>query len=216
MCVVTMSNDQIKKRDKEKTCNKIIAVAQDLFLERGFSAVSTKEIAKAADINHSLIHYHFGTKRQLWDIIKAKMFTEATEAAQATKQSLHSREGLLNYIDWRANYIKQHPDFVRLILWSILEFESKSEPGEPPKEVRERILTLIDSVRKAQAAGEIRDDIYPVLVHAMILGATTMWYNWQANWLFDPELNPEQPHITFDEYLAAMKTVLTEGLFPRD
>ena len=44
----------------------ILAVARRLFSERGFSAVSTTEIAAEAGIARGLINHYFGTKRELY------------------------------------------------------------------------------------------------------------------------------------------------------
>lgn len=45
---------------------KILAVARTLFAERGLAATSTRAIANHAGVNLALIHYHFGSKEQLY------------------------------------------------------------------------------------------------------------------------------------------------------
>jgi AcrR family transcriptional regulator len=44
----------------------ILAAARRLFSERGFSAVSTSEIAAEAGVARGLINHYFGTKRELY------------------------------------------------------------------------------------------------------------------------------------------------------
>lgn len=44
---------------------KIKAVATDMFIRHGYNGVTFLELSKVLDINHSLIHYHFGTKAAL-------------------------------------------------------------------------------------------------------------------------------------------------------
>lgn len=47
------------------TRDKILDVAEQLFAERGFSDVSTRAIAAAAQVNNAAVHYHFGSKAAL-------------------------------------------------------------------------------------------------------------------------------------------------------
>lgn len=44
---------------------RIKSVATDLFIRHGYNGVTFLELSKVLGINHSLIHYHFGTKAQL-------------------------------------------------------------------------------------------------------------------------------------------------------
>src|ERR1041384_6726588 len=45
---------------------RILLIASTKFAQHGFEAVSTGEIARAADMSQAIIHYHFGTKEELW------------------------------------------------------------------------------------------------------------------------------------------------------
>jgi AcrR family transcriptional regulator len=50
--------------DERRT--QIVAAARKLFAQRPYSEVSTTELADAAGITRANLHYHFGTKRQLF------------------------------------------------------------------------------------------------------------------------------------------------------
>ncbi len=52
--------------DRDERRRQILAAARKLFSERGFSAVSTTEIAAEAGIARGLINHYFGTKRELY------------------------------------------------------------------------------------------------------------------------------------------------------
>lgn len=59
-----------KTAARVNTRDRIIAVAEQLFAQRGFSAVSLREIGVASDQrNPSVVHYHFGSKQGLIDAI---------------------------------------------------------------------------------------------------------------------------------------------------
>ena len=60
------------KRTKEeslRTKQKILDEAERLFAKLGYGGVSIREIAKASDIHHRTIHYHFKSKQGVYDAV---------------------------------------------------------------------------------------------------------------------------------------------------
>lgn len=47
--------------EKENTEQLILKAAEKEFLEKGFAGAKTVSIAKAAGVNHALLHYYFRT-----------------------------------------------------------------------------------------------------------------------------------------------------------
>jgi len=56
----------IRKRDAGATAAAIVAAARDLFGQRGFDSVGTREIADCAGVNVALISRYFGSKAGLF------------------------------------------------------------------------------------------------------------------------------------------------------
>jgi AcrR family transcriptional regulator len=59
----------VKRAEQERslqTKNKILSAALSEFASTGFDGVSTRAIAKKAEVNHTLISHHFGSKEALW------------------------------------------------------------------------------------------------------------------------------------------------------
>lgn len=54
--------------------DKILQVAEELFMANGYDATSTTDIAKKAGCNQALIHYYFRTKENLFQQIFANKF----------------------------------------------------------------------------------------------------------------------------------------------
>ena len=54
---------------------RILEVAEKLFMEKGFAATKTTEIAAKAGCNHALIHYYFHTKENLFEKVFVNKFT---------------------------------------------------------------------------------------------------------------------------------------------
>jgi len=59
-----------KARDDPRgTAARVLDAAEEVFAEVGFRGASTREIAKRAGVPFGAIHYHWGTKRQLWQAV---------------------------------------------------------------------------------------------------------------------------------------------------
>ncbi|MGW8202269.1 TetR/AcrR family transcriptional regulator [Sphingomonas bisphenolicum] len=54
------------KADDNSTKTVILRSALDVFARHGFEGASMPKIAEAARVGHPLIHYHFGSKENLW------------------------------------------------------------------------------------------------------------------------------------------------------
>ena len=56
----------------ENVEQKLLAAAEKIFVEKGFSAAKTTDIAAQAGVTHAMLHYYFRTKEALFD----KVFDE--------------------------------------------------------------------------------------------------------------------------------------------
>jgi AcrR family transcriptional regulator len=64
---------------------RILATAQAVFAEQGYTGAGTRAIAQAAGVNLALLHYHFGAKR---DLFKAAYLRGAQKVTEARTQAL--------------------------------------------------------------------------------------------------------------------------------
>lgn len=87
-------------KDSEITCHKIIEAAGKLFAEKGFKAVTVREIANAADTHLSALNYHFKNKEALY----VEVLEDACRRVATSKEDrlellkLPSREALFAYV----------------------------------------------------------------------------------------------------------------------
>lgn len=61
---------------KDNTEDKILAAAQNVFIQKGMDGARMQEIANEAGINKALLHYYFRTKEKLFDAIFKKVFNK--------------------------------------------------------------------------------------------------------------------------------------------
>ncbi len=59
-------------KDDSKTSARIVAAAEELFAQRGFDAVSLRDITKLAEVNVASVSYHFGGKDALIEAVVLK------------------------------------------------------------------------------------------------------------------------------------------------
>lgn len=92
-------------------------VALDLFAERGFSAVTTKDIADATGFNPALIYYYFGSKEELFRKAVTLAVERAFQQFRVAREGLKDPRAIIN--GWLDNHIKEHETIAKLIKISI-------------------------------------------------------------------------------------------------
>lgn len=71
------------------TKEKILDIAEDMFLTRGYDAVSVRDITQAAGANVASVNYHFNCKRDLYrDVFKRKLGRLSKEKIDKVKVEL--------------------------------------------------------------------------------------------------------------------------------
>jgi AcrR family transcriptional regulator len=84
----------------------ILLAAEELFLEKGFSATKTTEIAEAAGVNHAMLHYYFRSKEKLFN----KVFEQKVQLLATS--FLPILESECSFLDKIQSGIKAHFDFL--------------------------------------------------------------------------------------------------------
>ena len=69
-----------RRRDGIETHRRILAVAQEVFAEKGYHEATVEDICSRAGSNIAAINYHFGSKEELYARVWRKAFDEANEA----------------------------------------------------------------------------------------------------------------------------------------
>jgi TetR/AcrR family transcriptional regulator, repressor for neighboring sulfatase len=78
-----MSKDERHRRrgGREQTTAVILDAAEKLFSQRGFSAVSVRDIAAEAGVSHALVHRYLGSKAQVYRTMLLRRETVIRDAA---------------------------------------------------------------------------------------------------------------------------------------
>lgn len=101
-----MSDDPRDGREQrsEATRAALIAAARSLFVERGYAAVSTGDIARAAAVTRNALYYHFPTKeavfRAVYEDVEGQLAARVLPAALAHDSSRAQLEtGIEEFLD---------------------------------------------------------------------------------------------------------------------
>ena len=96
-----------RRGGREQTTAAILDAAEKLFSERGFTAVTVRDIAAEAGVSHALVHRYLGSKQEVYRVMLARREDVIRDAAPAEgdlleASSLMLREAVLN----QRNYVR--------------------------------------------------------------------------------------------------------------
>src|SRR4051794_29861602 len=70
----------------------IVAIAGELFSQKGFRGTTTKEVAERAGVSEAIIFRHFATKDELYTAILTSKIQQAAERMKAQLSEAASRK----------------------------------------------------------------------------------------------------------------------------
>lgn len=122
-----------QKKKTEDTQNKILSAAREIFSTNTYKAATTRMIAKLAGVDHALIHYHFGSKDELFATMVAKMIEELSLEMNMWFKDMDKmtlKKGLPVFIDRMLDYTISNPEAMQLILINLVKSDvTETIPG---------------------------------------------------------------------------------------
>lgn len=194
-------DDTLSRRERKKieTRQRLMRVALALFQDLGFEEATVEQIAEAADVAKGTFFNYFETKEAILPAVAAWRMEEIRERVSPGHGAPSSPVAC-----------------IKLLLRSVAE-DPISDPrlthhlvaaAQHPhsKPVRAFGQVLADLVARAQARGEIRDDIDPLRVGALIrAGFFQQMLMWHCGYRPGPLV----------ELLDSMVDLLMDGFAPR-
>ncbi|MEM9403834.1 MAG: TetR family transcriptional regulator [Pseudomonadota bacterium] len=111
-----------KRRPQERagvTQEKMLEVAVREFSERGYDAVTVRDIEVQAGVQRNLLKYHFDSKEGIWKAAAKHTFDQLEEymsRRQELMKDLPARERVAYTIRSFARYAASHPELHRLMI----------------------------------------------------------------------------------------------------
>jgi TetR/AcrR family transcriptional regulator len=161
----------------ERTRANILAAAEGLFAEKGFSATRLEDVAESVGIRRASIVYYFKDKRELYDAVLEDVFRDLYERIES---ALSSPSTILVRIEDCVNawvdFVGHRPSFARILLREVAD----ASPDRPPTLLRHTLpfVSLVERevYEREEGSGPLKDTgIDPIHVASTIAGATVFF-----------------------------------------
>ncbi len=143
----------------------ILVAAIPLFAERGYESVTTKEIAKAAEVSEALLYRHFEGKKGIFDAIECACVAEASEPAHRFRDLDESTETLVILIFalmWKIQEgpeaSREHHRRMQRLVWRSLFADGALAADFLARTSRPWVEKMRSCLRAAIEAGDIEMD----------------------------------------------------------
>lgn len=154
---------------------KLLTAGAQLFAEKGFAAVSIRELAQAAETNSALISYYFGGKEGLYSaVLEMQFFAAEAAIARISGSNLSPVERIEAYTQAICRTHMENPYIIRF-LYS--EFANPTPAfAVIQKEVRKIFDFLCQTIRDGIACGQFRPDLNPEHAVLAIAGMMNFYF----------------------------------------
>lgn len=156
-----MSATRRTPRGREAVREALLAAATELFAARGTAAVSIRDVAAHAGVNHGLVHRHFGAKERLVAAVMEQLRSQLQAELPGPDEEVAL--GSLLQAAWRAT--RRHRAWWQILARALLD-------GEDPRRLQAS-FPVIDRLRGAIARadpGPLRG-LDPRLLTALVVAA---------------------------------------------
>jgi AcrR family transcriptional regulator len=185
------------------TRERILAVANELFIEQGYEGTSLREIADRLGITKAALYYHFRSKDEILETLLAP-FDALLDELLRRLEAAHDVEAWADALTWVVAQIFDYLDFFRLVdrnrhIVELMMVEAKRDHAEMHARVEAAAHAAASSV-----AEEVR------MVAA--LGAVTGFDDWAPTLLkdADPRMLQEELSAVVRDALQVSRPVSTQ------
>ena len=199
-----------RDRNKEKTKEKILAAALELFQENGLDGTTTKQISKKAGIAEGTLFNYFKTKEDLALFFFQKETHDLIEwfGREARLQRAPLPEKLFAIIHRQLEYLAPYEDFMGAVFFRSLQPHSKLSPlSLESQELRLKYLRFLSEVlSQAEERKEIPriGDLGAYAVGLFYIGIV-------MHWLHDTSRGKQRTLALLDRSLRLATRVLKSG-----
>ena len=160
--------------ESDKTTEEsILDAAEQAFLEKGYAATTTTEIAKIAKVNHAMLHYYFRTKENIFNKIfeaKARILTDSFIGVFEQKLSLE--EKIIRSVGQHFDFLVKHPKLPMFIMQEILSNEEQKEKVK--KMLLPKLMILFRNVQKIIDEESEKGNIRSTSAVTVVLNAVSL------------------------------------------
>lgn len=163
-----------QKREQKSTQESILRSAEEEFIKYGYDAAKTVRIAAAAGVTHAMLHYYFGTKKNLFNKVfeeKIRLLGQSL-SLPLVKRELPLCEKIRMLIEAHFDFIAANTELPRFIINELTcDPERMQWFKERMKHIASPLLEQIqEEADRAAERGEIRKvDIFDIMIDMVSL-----------------------------------------------
>ena len=198
-------NKKIEITDKRE---QLLKAASKLFAEKGFEAVSTRDLAKEADVNMAMIAYYFGSKDGLFKAIIEERFPKTASRLRAIqKENGNAWDKISTVIDFYIERITESGSFHKIVLRE-LSLEQRPEHRELILSGIEQNWKVIKTyIEEGQETGLFKADIDPEFTLASLFGTLFQLIN-MPSWTNRLVGSKDEKYVTTEAFKTRIRTHL--------
>jgi len=110
---IVSENANRRPYGREEIRAALLNAANELFGSKGPDAVSVRDVAKLADVNHALLHRHFGSKEKLLRDLMERHAASFLHSSSQAKDAYHAASMMFDLM-------LREPSFIRIVAQLLL------------------------------------------------------------------------------------------------
>lgn len=193
------------------TAARILNVAEELFAEHGFDAVSLQTIATRAGISKANIFHHYSSKDALY-------LAAIKHACRHAATLIDEFDGAGSFADRLGRFLNAHlqqllaqQQVSRLIARELLKGNPRRVQDLARQAFGESFARLVDILRRAQTHGDLRADVEPAALAVFLIGADVFFVQNQHVLRHFPAVNFADNAEHYSQQLVAL---ILRGVMP--
>lgn len=131
-----------RKKASNKTKEKILMAAKEVFIEYGYEDAKVNDIAKKADVTKTMLYYHYNSKENMLNEIIGETLSYIVTVLEIKMNDvdISNENEFLKYIHDMADVWYENRGIVKLILLQVLKDEDYG------KMIKERLSLFYDRI----------------------------------------------------------------------
>jgi len=191
---------------------RILSVAEALFAEHGYDAVSMNAIAERAQVSKANVFHHFNSKHDLYLAVVRAACQDVSQHLDALGGDSGSiAERLKSFSRAHLSSLLEHEQVARLTLRELLGNQPHHGQALAEQVYGEKFARFVSILRTGQESGELRADIDPAAVATLLIGANVFYFEAR-------EVLKHFPDVAFarhpDRYSDQLADILLNGILP--
>ncbi|MGD8385041.1 MAG: TetR/AcrR family transcriptional regulator [Lysobacterales bacterium] len=194
--------------DQQSLKGDILAIAERMFAEQGYAAVSIRQIAEAAGVNPALVHYYFGSKHALLQAVAVHALKPFMDALATLRES--PAAPVQEVVRLLFEMAAEHPNIPRLLTREVL-----LPGGEMYDYFIENMAPHLGGalpvmLAREQAAGRLREDFDPAIAALLLIALSV--FPFIARTLAEPGLGISYGAGGIDKLIRHITELIESGM----